>query len=67
MRILFDLFSSIVDDNETYDNVDLRSQDEEEKYFDSEAPETVLPRNNEQNECESEDELDIYMRTLKVT
>lgn len=54
---------STVDDNETYDNVELRNQDEEEKYFDSEAPETVLPC-NDQNE--SEDELDIYMRSLKV-
>ncbi|XP_024891193.1 vacuolar protein sorting-associated protein 35 isoform X3 [Temnothorax curvispinosus] len=57
---------STVDDNEAYDNVELRNQDEEEKYFDSEAPETVLTSNecNDQND-ESEDELDIYMRSLK--
>lgn len=52
-----------MDDNEAYDNVELKNQDEEEKYFDSEDPETVLPH-NDQNE--SEDELDAYMRTLKV-
>lgn len=55
---------STVDDNEAYDNVELRNQDEEEKYFDSESPETVLPH-NESND-QSEDELDAYMRTLKV-
>ncbi|XP_011176316.2 coiled-coil domain-containing protein 97 isoform X1 [Solenopsis invicta] len=56
---------STVDDNEAYDNVELRNQDEEEKYFDSEAPETVLPRNESNDQNESEDELDIYMRSLK--
>lgn len=56
---------STVDDNEAYDNVDLRSQDEEEKYFDSESPGTIVPEGGiVQNE--SEDELDIYMRSLKV-
>lgn len=58
--------SSTVDDNEAYDNVELRNQDEEEKYFDSEAPEIVLPRNECNDQNESEDELDVYMRTLKV-
>ncbi|KMQ95737.1 vacuolar protein sorting-associated protein 35 [Lasius niger] len=57
---------STVDDNEAYDNIELRTQDEEEKYFDSEAPEIVLPRNECNDENESEDELDAYMRTLKV-
>ncbi|XP_029665515.1 coiled-coil domain-containing protein 97 [Formica exsecta] len=56
---------STVDDNEAYDNVELRNQDEEEKYFDSEAPEIVLPRNECNDQNESEDELDVYMRTLK--
>nr|XP_012216227.1 PREDICTED: vacuolar protein sorting-associated protein 35 isoform X4 [Linepithema humile] len=56
---------SAVDDNEAYDNVELRNQDEEEKYFDSEAPETVLPHNECNDQSESEDELDAYMRTLK--
>lgn len=55
-----------MDDNEAYDNIELRTQDEEEKYFDSEAPEIVLPRNECNDENESEDELDAYMRTLKV-
>ncbi|XP_043489866.1 coiled-coil domain-containing protein 97 [Polistes fuscatus] len=55
---------SVVDNNEAYDNVDLRTQDEEEKYFDSESPETIIPENSiAQNE--SEDELDAYMRSLK--
>ncbi|KAI4498657.1 hypothetical protein M0802_006363 [Mischocyttarus mexicanus] len=55
---------SVIDNNETYDNVDLRTQDEEEKYFDSESPETITTENNiTQNE--SEDELDAYMRSLK--
>lgn len=56
---------STVDDNEAYDNIDLRTQDEEDKYFDSESPETVC-RNEETNEIETEDELDIYMKSLKV-
>ncbi|XP_071649771.1 coiled-coil domain-containing protein 97-like [Temnothorax longispinosus] len=56
---------STVDDNEAYDNVELRNQDEEEKYFDSEAPETVLTSNECNDQNESEDELDIYMRSLK--
>lgn len=55
-----------MDNNEAYDNVDLRDQDEEEKYFDSEEPEIILPRNECNNENESEDELEAYMRTLKV-
>lgn len=56
---------SVIDNNEAYDNVDLRTQDEEEKYFDSESPETIIPENSiAQNE--SEDELDAYMRSLKV-
>lgn len=57
-----------MDDNEDYDNVELRNQDEEEKYFDSESPETVFSETqcNDQ-EDESEDELDAYMKTLKVT
>lgn len=57
---------STVDDNEAYDNVELRNQDEEEKYFDSESPETVLPHNESNDQSESEDELDAYMKTLKV-
>ncbi|XP_078050183.1 coiled-coil domain-containing protein 97-like isoform X2 [Augochlora pura] len=55
---------SAVDENEAYDNIDLRTQDEEEKYFDSESPETVGPTENT-NGIESEDELDVYMKSLK--
>ncbi|KOC58793.1 Coiled-coil domain-containing protein 97 [Habropoda laboriosa] len=56
---------SNVDDNEAYDNIDLRTQDEEDKYFDSESPETIGPA-EDTNEIETEDELDIYMKSLKV-
>ncbi|KAK9309663.1 hypothetical protein QLX08_000860 [Tetragonisca angustula] len=55
---------STVDENEAYDNIDLRTQDEEDKYFDSESPETIGSTENT-NEIESEDELDIYMKSLK--
>ena len=58
-------FSSIVDENEAYDNIDLRTQDEEDKYFDSELPETIGSI-EDTNEIETEDELDIYMKSLKV-
>ena len=58
-------FFSTVDENEAYDNIDLRTQDEEDKYFDSESPETIGSTENT-NEIESEDELDIYMKSLKV-
>lgn len=59
------LFCSTVDNNEAYDNINIRNQDEEEKYFDSESPETVLME-NVRDENDSEDELDMYMRSLKV-
>ncbi|XP_017755217.1 PREDICTED: coiled-coil domain-containing protein 97 [Eufriesea mexicana] len=55
---------STIDDNEAYDNIDLRTQDEEDKYFDSESPETIGPA-KDSNETEPEDELDIYMKSLK--
>ncbi|XP_012163277.2 coiled-coil domain-containing protein 97 [Bombus terrestris] len=55
---------STVDDNEAYDNIDIRTQDEEDKYFDSESPETIGPI-EDINETETEDELDIYMKSLK--
>ncbi|XP_076766558.1 coiled-coil domain-containing protein 97-like [Xylocopa sonorina] len=55
---------STVDDNEAYDNIDIRTQDEEEKYFDSESPETIATT-EVANENETEDELDIYMKSLK--
>lgn len=56
---------STVDNNEAYDNIDLRSQDEEDKYFDSESPE-IVNSTEDINEIEAEDELDIYMKSLKV-
>jgi hypothetical protein len=45
-----------------YDCLALRSQDEEEKYFDSETPELVAI---EQASDDEEDELDVYMKNLK--
>lgn len=55
--------SSQVDLNPEYECLALRSQDEEEKYFDSETPEFVA------DECgsgeEDDDELDTYMKNLK--
>ncbi|KZC09883.1 Coiled-coil domain-containing protein 97, partial [Dufourea novaeangliae] len=55
---------STVDENEAFDNIDLRTQDEEDKYFDAESPENVGPTEGT-NEVESEDELDMYMKSLK--
>lgn len=55
-----------MDDNEAYDNVDLRDQDEEEKYFDSETPEWIDEPQLTKEQDESEDELDKYMKCLKV-
>lgn len=52
-----------VDNNETYDNIDIIDHDKEDKYFDDEEPEYVDM--NEQRPAESsEDELDIYMNAL---
>lgn len=48
--------------NPEYECLTLRSQDEEEKYFDSETPELVAI---EQASDEEEDELDVYMKNLK--
>ncbi|XP_057325326.1 coiled-coil domain-containing protein 97 [Microplitis mediator] len=56
---------STIDDNEAYDNVELRTQDEEEKYFDSESPELINSPSVQQSQDDSEDELDKYMNSLK--
>lgn len=48
--------------NPEYECLALRSQDEEEKYFDSETPELVAI---EQASDEEDDELDVYMKNLK--
>lgn len=50
-----------VDNNDKYDNIDVLTKDEEEKYFDSEDPAEA----NMNQEVESEDELDIYMNALQ--
>lgn len=52
---------SSVDYNSEYDNVDIRAQDEEEKYFDSEEPDCV-----EEVSLDEEDELDLYMQHLAL-
>lgn len=50
-----------------YDNVDIRAQDEEEKYFDSETPNELTQLENKKiDDNESDDELEIYMKTLQV-
>lgn len=54
---------SSVDNNDKYDNIDVISKDEEEKYFDSEDPEEVSMEDANKAES-SEDELDIYMNAL---
>ncbi|XP_012265416.2 coiled-coil domain-containing protein 97 isoform X1 [Athalia rosae] len=58
---------STVDENESYDNTELRTQDEEEKYFDSESPEIVEKDTDkmERDASSGEDELDKYMKSLK--
>lgn len=55
--------SSQVDLNPEYECLAVRSQDEEEKYFDSETPECVA--NEGGSDEEKEDELDVYMKNLK--
>lgn len=53
---------SNIDNNPEYDNLHIKSIDEEEKYFDSESPVEEIPMI--ENDLE-EDELDTYMRMLK--
>ncbi|CAH0561095.1 unnamed protein product [Brassicogethes aeneus] len=50
-----------IDNNTSYDNLDQIDHDKEDEYFDSEDPETVDIKNEDQS---SEDELDIYMSAL---
>ncbi|KAK7792859.1 hypothetical protein R5R35_009636 [Gryllus longicercus] len=57
-----------VDTNPEYECLAVRTQDEEEQYFDSETPEliksgNITPTGNE-NEEEEEDELDVFMKKL---
>lgn len=66
------MFSN-VDNNPEYDNLHIKSIDEEERYFDSESPvEEEIPmeesgidkESSEENDNE-EDELDAYINMLK--
>lgn len=55
-----------VDDNEEYDNLQIKSNDAEETYFDSETPEDIPP-DDERMTSEanaSDDELDVFMDRL---
>lgn len=60
--LIYILSFSNVDNNPEYDNLQIKSIDEEEKYFDSESPIEVEPP--EENDSE-EDELDNYMNMIK--
>lgn len=55
-----------VDNNESYDNLEIMTQDEEDKYFDSEeANEMDTEENNSNSRVSSEDELEIFMNQLQ--
>lgn len=51
-----------IDNNEEYDNIELKNCDAEEKYFDSESPEEAP--NETTKTDDSEDELDVFMHRL---
>jgi len=55
--------SSNVDFNPEYESLAQKSRDEEDKYFDSETPEIVA--SDHASDEEEEDELDVYMKSLK--
>lgn len=58
----FFVFSN-VDFNPEYECWAQKSRDEEDKYFDSETPEIVA--SDHASDKEEEDELDVYMKSLK--
>lgn len=53
-----------VDNNEEYDNIDIKNCDAEEKYFDSESPEDASTIDASGKRDEDEDELDVFMERL---
>lgn len=53
-----------VDENSEYDNLKQISQDEEDKYFDSEMEDLETIQQMEPPEDQSEDELDVFMKNL---
>lgn len=58
-----------IDENSDYDCIVVRGRDEEENYFDSESPDQISTKSEENktknnSNNESEDELDIYMKHL---
>jgi hypothetical protein len=60
--LLLFFVSSNVDFNPEYESWAQKSRDEEDKYFDSETPEIVASDHASDVE---EDELDVYMKSLK--
>lgn len=57
---------SKVDESMELDNLDIVEQDEQERYFDTEEDEEVVEDcSNMQQDEESEDDLDVYMRHLE--
>lgn len=60
-----------MDNNPEFDNLQIKSIDEEEKYFDSESPIDEIPTIKDDMELEhpiesdEEDELDTYMNMLQ--
>jgi len=61
--LFFFVVSSNVDFNPEYECWAQKSRDEEDKYFDSETPEIVA--SDHASDEEEEDELDVYMKSLK--
>ncbi|XP_044733266.1 zinc finger protein 226 [Chrysoperla carnea] len=63
---------SKIDNDTSYDNIDVKTIDDEEKYFDSETPEEIHEmdedstkiNNIQENNSDSDDELDIFMKAL---
>ncbi|XP_059471378.1 coiled-coil domain-containing protein 97 [Neocloeon triangulifer] len=59
---------SSVDQNADYDDMSAKERDEEDSYFDSETPVTVIKSESAASTVESEeDELEAFMRTLPPT
>ncbi|XP_063700364.1 coiled-coil domain-containing protein 97 [Culicoides brevitarsis] len=55
---------STIDEDSQYDDENMRSRDMEDKYFDSEEPETAQTEEKLSQDSE-EDDLDIYMKALE--
>jgi len=69
---MYSFFLSNVDNNSEYDNLHMKSIDEEDKYFDSESPIEGTPVIKDDSDTEhpiesddKDDGLDTYMNMLK--